>query len=286
VYCIVLHHKGYAQAARCLQSLRKIQRSGLRTVLVDNGSTDGSLEQLRLEFPEVSYLLLGQNQGFSKGNNRGIVLAMESGADYVWLLNDDTEVTPDSLNGLLVETEQADVGAAASILLNPDGSIQTWGGGRVSFWTGLPYEFLSPAKTGALQHLKGASLLLKVKALREVGCLWEELFLYWEDTDLSFRLRQCGWEIRAAEKSEVLHLGGGTIQFRSVGWDYHFTYSATRFFQRHAPFPAWPIAVSGLGRVLNRCREGLWPNAGAALKGMSLGIWRGLTTNRPSSGNV
>lgn len=272
VFCVVLHHNGFERTHNCLCHLRELVAPQPRVIVVDNGSTDGSGLAIGHRFLEIELLRLETNRGFSGGNNEGVRRALEQGADFVWLLNDDCEVQPDSLVGLLDAMRDPKAGAAASVLLNHDGSIQTWGGGRVNFSLGLPSDNRGPREAEKTQYLKGASLLLRARALQQVGLLSEDFFLFWEDTDLGFRLRDAGWILRVAVRSRVRHLGGGTVRFRSLFWDYYFTFSSGLFFKRHAPLPLWSFLFSGLARVLNRKREGRDENARVVFQAVKDGL--------------
>ena len=109
-----------------------------------------------------------------------------------------------------------------------------------------------------------ASVLLRCSALRAVGPLDEGFFLYWEDVDLSFRLRRAGWHITVAGDAVVEHPGHASLRFQSPEWDYHYTASSVRFFRRHAALPLLPIAASAGGRLVKRALRGRWGNVSSS----------------------
>src|SRR5215472_8148560 len=97
VYILLHNWNNWKDTSDCLASLQALDSDNWKVLVLDNGSTDGSVQRIRDRFPEVEIVELGENLGFTKGNNAGIRLALERGADYVWLLNNDTVVDPKAL---------------------------------------------------------------------------------------------------------------------------------------------------------------------------------------------
>ncbi len=166
---------------------------------------------VREQFPHVEIRELEQNLGFAKGNNAGIRAALERGAGYVWLLNNDTTVDPMALRAM-VEKAESDprigaVGSAIYYMSDPK-RLQAWGGGDVNFWLGRWRHFSMPVAEERIQFLTGASLLLRRSVLESVGLLDEGYFLYWEDADYCFRIRRAGWRLAVAGNSTVWHEEG------------------------------------------------------------------------------
>ncbi len=269
VCVIVIHYGDWQQTERCLSSLWSLRYRNYTVLIVDNGGTSNS-HRPGACFAAADILVNAHNPGYAAGCNRGICRVKERKPDYVWLLNTDTEVEPDSLTAM-VRLSEADrtIGAVGSVILNPDPerSIQAWGGGKISCLTGLPRH----ARRGGrrrLDYLCGASLLLRCKALDQVGLLDSGFFLYWEDTDICFRFRAQGWKLSVAADSRIVHKGSGSTGFQSAFYDYHFTASSVRFFRVHARFWFLPLAVSVAGRLARRILSGRPENARA--------VWRGL----------
>ena len=102
---IVLSWNNYKDTSICLNSLKKIDRSNCDILLVDNGSTDDSIERLKAEYPDVKCIVNDRNYGFAEGNNIGIRRAIKMGAEYILLLNNDTEVAPNFVSELVCEAE-------------------------------------------------------------------------------------------------------------------------------------------------------------------------------------
>lgn len=199
----------------CLGSLARLDAAGLEVslLLVDNGSTDGTVAAARARHPSVEVLENGRNLGFAGGNDAGIELALTRGADWVYLLNPDTDVDPGFLREA-VAVGEADPGTAAVqslLLLHPERDLVNTAGNQVHFLGfGHCGAFRAPrAAVGPepreIPFASGAAVLLRAAALRQVGLLDPELFLYQEDQDLGLRLRLAGWRARLAPRSLVWH---------------------------------------------------------------------------------
>ena len=190
-------------------------------VVVDNASTDGTPEMVRELFPWVRLVENRENVGFARANNQAI---RACDGEYVLLLNPDTEVRPGALAALTGFMESHPrAGGAGARLLNPDGTPQVscWPApllGR-ELWRMLhldaihPYARYPESRWGssepvAVDVAQGACLILRRRALDEVGLLDEDYFIYSEEVDLCDRLRARGWQIWWVPQAEVVHYGG------------------------------------------------------------------------------
>lgn len=132
---VVLNWNGWQDTIACLASLQRQDYPHFNLLVVDNGSTDGSVGQIKQAMPAVELLQTGANLGFGGGCNAGIQLAMARGADYVWLINSDATVDPGALSALVRMADQNPMlGAVGSVLYeaNQHDQIQLWGGGTVN----------------------------------------------------------------------------------------------------------------------------------------------------------
>ena len=255
VYVIVLNWNNYPYTLGCLASLEKLDYPNYHIIVVDNGSTDDSVRRIRNAYPSVTLLKIEGNVGFAGGNNVGIRYALEQGADYVWLLNNDTRVDPNALTAMVSVAERdPKAGAVGAVLYYMDEPerVQAWGGGRVSLWWGISRHFTAPVPVERIHYITGASLLIRREALEEVGLLDEGFFMYWEDADFGFRLRKAGWKIAVASSARVWHKESASLGKRNPVMDRYFSASAARFFQHHAPYPVVPILVGFWGRLAKR----------------------------------
>lgn len=260
VYIIILNWNGWRDTVACLKSLRSLSYGNFQTIVVDNASTDESVKEIRSRFPSQEIIQAPANLGFSGGNNLGIQRAMESHAEYVWLLNNDTKVDPLALTHLvnLAESDNS-LGAVGSVLYYMDRpeKVQAWGGGWVSLWWYFTKHYHEPVSREKLHYLTAASLLLRRSALEDVGMLDDGFFLYWEDTDLCFRIRKAGWALDVAHESKVWHRESASLGGKKTPLvDSYFTASSIRFFRRHAPAPFIPITISLLLRLSKRIITG------------------------------
>lgn len=209
---------------QCLKSVEAdLAASKLNTeiLVVDNASTDNSTQMIKEQFPGVILIENQENVGFAAANNQAIE---QSSGRYILLLNSDTEVKPRALQLLCNHLDvNPQVGAAGSQLLNPDDTLQTscypFPTLSRELWRLLHLDVLwsygvyhmanwdvdTPREVEVIQ---GASLLLRRAALDQVGLLDDRYFMYTEEVDLCYRLRQGGWQLFWVPKSKVVHYGG------------------------------------------------------------------------------
>jgi GT2 family glycosyltransferase len=222
----VLNYERAADTIDCLASLRRLS-TPVDVVVVDNGSSDDSVERIKAAAPGVDVIEAGENLGFGRGNNLAIERFMSGPYDFVWLLNNDATADTGALAAMLAEAQRdAKVGAVGSVIYHADqrDAVQTWGGGSVSMRTGRSLDATAPGDR--VDYITAASALLRVAALREVGTFDPDFFFLYEDTDLGVRLRARGWRVAVAAASRVWHRGGGTVaavspqraELHAAGW--------------------------------------------------------------------
>jgi GT2 family glycosyltransferase len=211
---------------RCLSALRRQTVGDAPVVLVDNGSSDGSVELVRRHFPEVEVLQLEQNAGFAAAMNAGI---RRANSPHVAFLNNDTEPDDRWLEELLACLERHPHAAAVTskvLMLDRPGTLDDTGNflGRSL----LPYaRGHGEPDTGQYDveeqvfSASGAAALWHAEALREIGLFDESFFAYYEDVDLGFRARLAGYECWYAPKAVVLHHRGGSSGDDGFGLYHH-----------------------------------------------------------------
>ncbi|MBK5274133.1 MAG: glycosyltransferase family 2 protein [Desulfuromonadales bacterium] len=215
VYLIILNWNGKTDTLECLASVKSIDYPDFEIVIVDNGSTDGSEKAIRAAFPELTYIQTGENLGYAEGNNVGIRYAMESGADYVFVLNNDTTVDAHILSALVTEAEKspnaAILGPKIYFYDRPDvinsagGSINndTLERGHIGYGTkddGSAHSIVT-----SVEWTTGCAMLLRVSALREVGLFDPDFFLICEELDLCARVRRRGLDILFVPDAKLWH---------------------------------------------------------------------------------
>jgi N-acetylglucosaminyl-diphospho-decaprenol L-rhamnosyltransferase len=221
VSVVVVTWNAVGHVERCLDSVR-----GHDTVVVDNGSSDGTPELVRERFPDVRLIAQG-NAGMGGGNNAGM---RATSGQYWLLLNSDAWVVGDAVERLAAF---ADAHPRAAVvgprLSNPDGSLQRSVRGDPSVWR-LATEYLFLRKlaprsqafnafygggfdyraAARVESLVGAGLLVRREAVEQVGMFDESFFMFSEETDLLYRFRQAGWEVWFTPEAEVVHVGGAS----------------------------------------------------------------------------
>jgi GT2 family glycosyltransferase len=261
VWVLVLSWNNWTDTNECLASLRLLDYAASRVLVLDNGSTDGSVLWIQERFPEFEIIELGENLGFAKANNVGIRLALEGGADYIWLLNNDTVVHPGALRAMVEKAERdpriGAVGSAIYDMSEPE-RLKAWGGGRVNMWLGRSRIFSDPAADEKIQFLTGASLLLRRSLFESIGFLDEEFFFYWEDADYCFRMRSAGWLLTVAGESKVWHKEWATARKNSLCAESNFNKGAIRFFNKHAVLPYLTAWIGIVIRMARRALLGEW----------------------------
>jgi GT2 family glycosyltransferase len=217
-YVVIPNWNGLDFIEKCLESLRA-QTVRHHVIVVDNGSSDGSNRLVREKFPEVELLEFPNNAGFAGGVNRGIRPALEGGARYVVLLNNDAVAEPTWLERLVAAADaNPRVGAVAAKILKEDGHELDSTGDLYSVW-GLPFprgrdEADSGQYDGAeargIFAASGGASLYRAEMLKEIGLFDERFFAYYEDSDIGFRGQLAGWKVLYEPAARVYHYVGGT----------------------------------------------------------------------------
>lgn len=251
---VILSYNRADLLADCLTSLYAAPtRCALAVWVVDNDSSDGSAELVRERFPQARLIVSPSNLGFSAGNNLAVreIVATDA-ADYVMLLNNDTLVPAGALDGLVDYLEAyPTVGVVGPKLLLPDGSLdlacrRSFPTPAVSFYrmAGLSRLFprsprfarynmtyLDPDRETEVDSVVGACMLLRAAVIAEVGLLDEQFFMYGEDLDWCFRIKQYGWRVVYFPGVVVHHYKRASSTRRAIPSIRAF-YDAMRFFHR------------------------------------------------------
>jgi GT2 family glycosyltransferase len=235
----VLNWNGREDTLRCLASLR-----GERVIVADNGSSDGSVEAIRSAFPDVEVVENGANLGFSGGNNAAIRRALDGGAEWIVLLNNDAEAEPGLLDALRAgAARHPDAGVLAGKLLFPDGRVQ-WAGQRVGLRTGYSgrprghgrEDGFAFSVEGRTQRAVGALMAVSRAAIERAGLLDEDLFAYVEDVDWSLRIRAAGFECVFVPAARAVHrLSASTGGSSSTATMYYGARNTLEVCERQAP---------------------------------------------------
>ncbi len=212
VAILVLNWNGWKDTKECLESLRALEHSSTATYVVDNGSTDGSPEKIASLFPEAKLLRLPQNRGFAGGMNAGVQAALEDGHDFVLGLNNDMTVDPRLLEPLLAAAREGKIVPYPTIYQAEEPDVIDNLGHRVNLFTGLTWMVAHGERDPPVSPEADYTELpfLSREALGAVRGWREEYFAFYEDTDLSLRLRKAGWTLLYVPESRVYHRRGRT----------------------------------------------------------------------------
>ena len=219
-WLIVLSWNGREDTLACLRSLRGLRGADTRVVVVDNGSTDGSVEAVREQHPEVDVVENGRNLGFSGGNNAGIRHALEHGAAWVVLVNNDAILAPDAVERLrAAATARPRAGMLAGKLFFDEPPDRIWfAGQRFSAalgYSGRPHGYgRSDApryrRPGPTDRAAGAFMAVSRSVVERIGDLDDALFAYVEDVDWSLRARQAGFDVWFVPDAVAWHRVSGS----------------------------------------------------------------------------
>ena len=266
---IIVNFNSGQYLTRCLDFLKKNRpHCSFEIFVVDNGSTDNSSEVVRKFYKDVKLIRNSSNFGFSYANNQAIV---RSRGRYILILNPDTIVTRGAIDALIEFMDNTpDAGIAGAKMLNLDGSLQYSCRrfptvlyvffGRQSFLTKfLPYNRLSReylmmdedySKNFEVDWVFGASMLLRRKALEEAVIFDDDYFLFVEDTDLCFRMREKGWKIYFVSRAVIFHhLGVTRNKFWKIALLNH-NIGMYKFFNKHYHLNPFIKGVFALGLSL------------------------------------
>jgi GT2 family glycosyltransferase len=215
VVAVVLSMNRRAETLAWLDSLERLAPARCQVVVLDNASTDGSVESIAEVFPEIEVHRLSENRGYAGNNNVGIDLAIARGADWILLLNDDVVLAPDCLSELLaVAASEPSIGAVGPTVYHADepAVIQSAGGRLDDQWAAR-HRGQDERDRGqftelcSVDWLSGCALMLRRTALEEVGRLDERFFCYWEEVDLCLRISASGRSIVHVPSARVWHSG-------------------------------------------------------------------------------
>jgi len=212
VAVVMANYNGRKYLKGCIESIRQQTYKNLFITIVDNCSADHSANFLLDEYPEIDLITCDENKGFATGNNIGIRYAVRQGAEYVLLLNTDTVIEP-----LLIEklVHAADGGTAVAVpkIYSDKRRMKIWyAGGGMDTVNGKSYHYGWSEKTGIrdVDFACGCCVLIPRDILEKAGMFDEKYYLYFEDTDLSFRWRKKGIPIRYVPEARMWHRIGGS----------------------------------------------------------------------------
>lgn len=245
---------------RCLQAIKNdVNAHAFEIFVVDNASGDQSLSILANEFPSVKTIANQDNVGFSKACNQAIPQAV---GEYILLLNPDTLVVDKAVSCLAAFLdEHPDCGAVGPKILNDDGTLQL--ACRRSFPTPaaaffrltylsklFPHHpvfskynltYSDPTEICEVDALSGSCMMVRRQAISSIGLLDEDIFMFGEDIDWCWRIKQSGWQIFYYPQAVIYHTHGAASRLRPAGATINLHKGMAIFYRKHLAKNYWPI---------------------------------------------
>jgi GT2 family glycosyltransferase len=247
VHTVLLNYRYADDTLRCVRSLEASAFRSQHLVVVDNGSGEETVAELRRGLGARTLLETGENLGYAGGNNVGIRYALDRDTDFVWVLNPDTVVEPRTLSRLLrTMEEEPDCGVLGGRLLNggtdpltiaSDGGIidRERGGATDHRHVGDRDADVPAGGPHPVDYVPGAGMLIRRRTLEDVGLLPEEFFLYFEETEFNLRVRRAGWRVLVDPRARIHHHKRSSGRLPAPYYVYYFVRNRVLFAERHVP---------------------------------------------------
>ena len=275
VYIIILTWNGKDDTLECLRSLERQSYPIANVLVVDNASTDGTADAIRSDFPKVDLIVNSVNLRYAGGNNVGIKHALERGAEYVLLLNNDTVVDREFLGHLVRVVEgNRRVGIVGPKIYYYNDRKRIWfAGGKIEWSMGwISHEGIREYDVGQydtmkeVDYLTGCCMLVKREVIEAVGMLDESYHIYGEDVDWCIRASRAGYTLLYVPASKVWHkLSASTEGHLSWFKNWNKIKSQVRIMSRYARWYHWltipvgmiaNITISSLKVILSQANKG------------------------------
>ena len=220
VYIVILNWNGGSLTIDCLKSLAKVEFDNYKILVVDNGSTDDSINVIKKEYPDIEILKLDSNIGYAAGNNAGFELLKNKNPKYIIFLNNDTIVDKYFIEPLIKPLQiNSEIGQTVPKIYYADKIDRIWyAGGKVNLWLGLVYhEGIRKKDTASLMIAKftdyatGCCFAMRYKDFSELHGFDTNFPMYGEDVDLSMRVKASGKNILFEPSSMIWHKVSASI---------------------------------------------------------------------------
>jgi len=285
IYSVVLNWNQPEDTLACLDSLARQDEIRQNLLIVDNASTDDSVQRIQACFPQAEILVNPSNLGFGRGFNCGVGHAFRVGADYVFIANNDTFLEPHTISTLLRHMTR-DVGLLAPAIYYASHPEVIWSmGGKTNRWNleviedvrGKPDPGNWPDVLER-DFVTGCGLLIPRETFERVGLFDDRFQMYYEDSDLSHSIRRVGLRILVIPGAKMWH----KVALSSGGSDspnerYWMARSSTLFFRKHARGIQWPVIIfwrmgSTLRTTLRLSLHRKWQSLAAYWRGLRDGL--------------
>jgi len=264
VYVIILNWNGKEDTIECLRSVQALDYPHYQVLVVDNASSDGSPEQIRVAFLDVELIVNEVNLGYAGGINVGIKRALEEGADYVLLLNNDTLVDERLLAELLKAGESDPQIGILTPKIYYHGGTRIWfaGADKRRFPPGIAWpghgKLDGPAysRQREVDYATGCGIMIKAEVLRAVGLFDTTYFMYHEDLDLCERAKRAGYKVVYVPSAKMWHkVSASTGERSAIKWYYLARYIVP-FYLRYSRLSYLSLASYVAWVMIRECLKG------------------------------
>ena len=294
---VIVNWNSFELTRDTINSLLRTSYRDYDCIVVDNGSEDNSANQLETQFSNIILLREKENKGFTGGNNIGIQYALDIGYEYIMMLNNDVELEPNFLEPLIEKlNSNKNIGAVQPLIYFHHDKNLVWNAGstyNALFGICSTPNYNQRDDEHAQMHIQksvdwitGCAFMIRASVLKEIGLLKERYFIYYEDVDLSFRIKAAGYDLGYVPASVIYHIAGMSHKSKEKGKEgfvspkVHFLNARNRiwFLKQHTL--SWAVPSVVLFNVfyffsigfyfIFRARFQKW-------KAWNKGIWEGLT---------
>jgi len=229
---LLVNWNSYQLTADCIGSLHEMQYTNYDIIVIDNASADQSGPLLKETFPHILLIQAGDNLGFSGANNLGMQYAIDQGYEYLLLLNNDTFVKHDFLEPLVSYMDtHPETGAIQPLIYCNHNREKVWNGGSYyNRWLGYTRtaNYHKPLQSASnkiqkVDWITGCAFFTRASVLQITGLLSTNMFMYYEDVDLSFRIHKAGFELIYQPKSVIYHIAGVSNKSKTKGPEGYLT---------------------------------------------------------------
>lgn len=259
VISVILNTNRRDDTLACLDSLARGNYPRHSAIVLDNHSTDGSVDAIRKQYPDVQIVNLQENLGYAGNNNVGIRMALDQGADWVFVLNEDTVQDADCLARLIAVGEKdASIGILGPMVYHFDEPdyIQSGGGILGPNWESIHLAKDEPdrgqrSETRPVEWVSGCAILVRRQVIEQVGMIDARFFYYWEETEWCLRAGKAGWKVVHVPAAKLWHKGVQRNYTPKPSLMYYSTRNRLLMLSKHhAPLRAWLHALGGTLRTL------------------------------------
>jgi hypothetical protein len=251
VTIVILNWNNAPDTIECLESVAGLDYPNFRPLVVDNGSSDDSVTRIRQAQPTVAILETGENLGYAEGNNVGLRQAVENGADYVFVLNNDTLLEPTMLTKLVEVAESSpDIGMVGPTMYCTDPAKKLFAAGSFVLWSQgklnhrgmfeLPGPYTQAQTPEPVDFIVGCGVLVRRELIERCGPLDPQYYLNFEDVEWGIRARRYGYQVLYVPPAVMWHKVSATLGQASAANTYYMTRNALLFFWKNGQgFAGW-----------------------------------------------